>query len=260
MSSTTEFEKEFSKKEIERIEKVHSAPGFSPMQYLVVFVVTVGLFLSAFGLSNYLSDRKLDKVKYIQDDIAIDILSSETQFELLQDISCKDAGASVLSSELNDLARRIEYSEQSIQNIEEVTRLKKYYSVLQVKDYILMKKATERCGLKSVFVLYFYTTEKNCVECARQGYVLTELRDKYPDLRVYSFDYGLDLGIIQTLIRTYKLSDTELPTLIVEGDVLTGYHDLEATEALLPEKFRKEQAELMNAKVATSTASTSKKN
>ncbi len=259
MKKTTEFEKEFSKKEIEKIENANGTSGFSPMQYFIVFLVTAGLFLSAFALSTYLSNKKLEKVKYIQEDIAIDILSSETQFALLQDVSCKDSYSSVLSTELNDLARRIEYSEQSIQNEEEVTRLKKYYSILQVKDYLLMKKATERCGLKSVFVLYFYTTQKNCEICTRQGYVLTELRNKYPDLRVYSFDYGLELGIIDTLIKTYKLSDTKLPALIIEGEVLTGFHDLEETEALLPEKFRKEQSELTNPQPATTTATTTKK-
>jgi hypothetical protein len=45
------------------------------------------------------------------------------------------------------------------------------------------------------------------------GYVLTALRNKYPDLRVYSFDYHFDLGAIETLKSIFKVKD-QLPALI----------------------------------------------
>ncbi len=243
-----------------RHKSIETEPyGFSPVQYVIVLFITVVIFISAFILSSYLNNKKLENVKYIQDDIAIDIQSSETQFALLQDVTCKDGGSSMLSTELNDLATRIEYSEQSIKNKEEINRLKKYYSLLQVKDYLLMKKSSERCGVKNVFILYFYTTEKECSECAKQGYVLTELRKKYPDLRVYSFDYGLDLGIIKTLIGKYKLVETNIPAFIINDTVYTGFHSLEETEKYFPKKFIQEQLEKTNPIKATTTASTTVK-
>lgn len=73
--------------------------------------------------------------------------------------------------------------------------------------------------MKSVFVLYFYKTD-DCTDCEKQGYALTALREKYPGLRVYSFDYGLNLSAIETLIRIYKIKDTELPALVQEGSLI----------------------------------------
>ena len=41
-------------------------------------------------LSNYFGNKKIDQLKTIQDKISIDILSSETQFSLLSELSCKN--------------------------------------------------------------------------------------------------------------------------------------------------------------------------
>ena len=74
-------------------------------KYLIVFLFTVGLFLSASYVSNYFSNKKVDQLKLIQDKISIDILSSETQFTLLSELSCKNISDSVLSGELGELGR-----------------------------------------------------------------------------------------------------------------------------------------------------------
>jgi glutaredoxin len=82
--------------------------------------------------------------------------------------------------------------------------------------------------------LYFYTTAENCTECTKQGFVLTELRKKYPDLRVYSFDYNLDLSALRALIKIYKIEDTKLPALIVNEKNITGFSTVEEIEKILP--------------------------
>lgn len=204
-------------------------------KYIIVFIITCAIFGGAMVLSGYFNNRKLDQVKSIQDKISIDILSSETQFALLEDLSCKDVNRSILSQELNDLATKIEYSEKNIgTDNSEVMSLKRYYSLLEIKDYLLMNKISERCGKKSVFVLYFYTTSENCTECVKQGYVLTALREKYPDLRVYSFDYGLDLSAIKAMISIYKIEDTKLPALVINRNLVTGFKSVEDIEAAFP--------------------------
>ena len=116
----------------------------------------------------------------------------------------------------------------------EISDLKKFYSLLQIKDYLLMKKISERCKMDSVFVLYFYTTESNCAECTKQGYVLTALREKYPEFRVYSFDYALDLPAVKTLISIYDVEDTKLPAMVINGKLVTGFKSVEEVEKMLP--------------------------
>lgn len=207
-------------------------------KYLIVFLITVTLFLSASYLSNYFGDRKLGELKTIQDKIAIDVLSSETQYALLSDLSCKNLSGAVLSGELAELARKLEWGEENLGASEEVLYLKKYYSLLEIKDYLLAKKIAERCKVKSAFILYFYTTLENCQECERQGLVLTALRDKYPELRVYSFDYSIDLSAVKSMLTIFKIEDTKLPAVVIDDEVLTGFHSLEELETKVQESFK----------------------
>jgi hypothetical protein len=81
------------------------------------------------------------------------------------------------------------------------------------------------------------------------GYVLTALRDKYPDLRVYSFDYNFDVGAIDTLTSIYKVKN-ELPAIIVNGVPYYGYKPIDELERTIPA--------LKLLKTATSTATTTK--
>ena len=202
--------------------------------------------MTALYLSNYFGNKKIDQLKAIQDKISIDILSSETQFSLLSELSCKNVSDTILSSELYDLGGKLEWGQKNLGITEEVSYLRKYYSLLQIKDYLLMKKISARCGVKSAFILYFYTTAENCSECEKESLVLTALRDKYPELRVYSFDYSTDLSAVKAMLHIYKIKDTALPALIIDDDLLTGFYSVEELETRIQESFKLQEKESKN--------------
>ena len=206
-------------------------------KYFLVFLITLGLFLTASYLSNYFSNKKLNELKNIQDNIAIDILSSETQFSLLSELSCKNVDTGGLSSELDELGAKLAWGEENLGKNEEVKSLKKYYSILQIKDYLLMKKITARCGVKSAFILYFYTTAENCSECEKQSIVLSSLKEKYPELRIYSFDYSIDLSPVKSMLDIFKIEDTKLPALVLDDEVLTGFQAKDSLEEKISKAF-----------------------
>lgn len=225
-------------------------------KYVIVLFITSTIFISGLWISNYLSNKKIDQLKNIEGKISLDLLSSETQFSLLQELSCKDVSTTVLSSELNSLADKITFSENNIGNDDDsVVSLKKYYSLLEIKDYLLMKKITERCGQKSIFILYFYKND-NCDDCTKQGYVLTSLREKYPNLRVYSFDYNLDLSSIKAMTSIYKVPDN-LPAIVINGKVYSGFKTIEEIEKTFPElESIKKEEEVVKPKASTKTKAT----
>ncbi len=201
---------------------------------ILVLFITVTLFAIAFGTSHYFDTKRIDELRSIEDKISVDLISSETQFSLLQELSCTDVSTTALSSELNSLADKITYSENNIGNDNSnVISLKQSYSLLEIKDYLLMKRITERCGQKSIFVLYFYSND-NCADCLKQGYVLTSLREKYPNLRVYSFDYNLDLSAIRSMISIYKVPNN-LPALVINGKVYSGFQSIDTIEKTFPQ-------------------------
>src|SRR3989339_1094392 len=226
-------------------------------KYVIVLFITTTIFITGLWLSNYFNNKKIDQLKSIEDKISLDLMSSETQFSLLQELSCKDVSTTVLSSELNSLAEKISYSESNMGSTDDdVISLKKYYSLLEIKDYLLMKKITERCGQKSIFILYFYKND-NCDECTKQGYVLTSLREKYPNLRVYSFDYNLDLSAIKAMISIYKVPD-DLPAIVINGKVYNGFKSIEDIEKTFPELESIKVEEPVKAKTTTSKTTTTK--
>jgi thiol-disulfide isomerase/thioredoxin len=218
-------------------------------KYVIVLFITGAIFATAIYVSNYFSQKKLVEVKNIQDKIAIDILSSETQFSLLEDSSCKDiASTTALSDELASLEDKLNYTEKDRgENDPEVISLKQNYSLLEIKDYLLMRQIAEKCKTNPVSIIYFYSnTDGECPDCQKEGYVLTQLRTDYPDLRVYSFDYDLDLSAIKTLLLINKIKG-QLPALIINDDTYYGFQGLDTLEKLPILK------PLVQAKMATST-------
>src|SRR3989344_457553 len=193
----------------------------------------------------FFSQKKTEDIRNIQDKIAIDILSSETQFALLEESSCNDVGAGTLSTELSELENKLTYTEnQRGFDDPEVQILKKYYFLLEIKDYLLMNKISEKCKKTPLSVVYFYSNDKRCTECEKEGFVLTRLRELYPELRVYSFDYDADLSAVKTFIRINNIED-RLPAIIIKSKTYYGFRDIEDLEKAVPE--------LTKLKIATST-------
>lgn len=219
--------------------------NFNLRKYAISLLITFVIFSTAIILSNYFSNKKINNLKEIEDKISTDIMSSETQYSLLAESSCKDLSGNILSQELNALAEKLTYTEENFgKNSSDLLRLKTYYTLLQIKDYLLMKKVSVKCGTKPVFILYFYSSE--CNQCEQQGYVLTYLREKYPDLRIYSFDYNLNNPALRTMISLYKVENT-LPAIVINDKVYSGFMDKDKLTGFLPAWI-----------LATSTATTTK--
>lgn len=221
--------------------------------YVIAFLITALIFATALYASNYFNNRRVAEIQATQDNISVDILSLETQFDLLAQHSCTDiAENSVLSKEIQPLGQRLSYLEsQNNVNQDELLRLKRYYSLLEIKDYLLMQQVADKCHLKPVFILYIYSNKGDCKDCEEQGYALTGLSQKYPTLRVYSFDYNLGLSALQTLLDIHDVKD-DLPALIINGKVYYGLHTMADIEKDVPA--------IAALPTATSTAATSTDN
>ena len=228
--------------------------------YIISFFITALIFSAAFGVNNLLNSKKEADIKNVQDQIALDILSSETQFDLLKEVTCKNVDDTILSQEINSLATKLSYMEADNSGAasSELIYLKKYYSLLQIKDYILMQRLSEKCASKPISILYFYGNKDVCPQCVDMGYVLTKLREAYPEVRIYSFDTNLQLSALNTLRTVNKISETKLPAVIINDQTITGFRNYDDLKSLIPELkvIDKARADLEKAKAkATSTAS-----
>ncbi|HTR18992.1 MAG TPA: hypothetical protein VMH91_03400 [Candidatus Paceibacterota bacterium] len=220
--------------------------------YLVAFLITALIFATALYASNYFQNQRIQDVRATEDDISTQILSTETQFDLLTQHSCSDVSENTtLPSEMTSLGSELSYLEAQGGNQDEITRLKSLYSVLEIKDYLLMQQLAQKCGLKPVFIFYFYSNKGDCADCEAQGDVLTAFSEQYPDLRVYSFDYNLQVGALQTLISLDTVQD-KLPALVINGKTYYGFQSMDAIQKVLPQLATLQKS-------ATSTTATSTK-
>lgn len=228
--------------------------SFEWLKYIITFVITAGIFITVFYVTKLVNERKLSEIKSIQDKIAIDLLSSETQFSLLKRSTCTQDGSSLLAPEIGTLGERLAFMENQLgTDNADVVGLKKYYSLLQMKDYLLGMELSQKCSFKPIYILYFY--KNKCTDCEKQGYALTALREKYPELRVYSFDADLDLSAISTLETIYKVSE-DLPALVINEKLYTGFQSIETIEKLIPELKKSLEKEVVpTAKAKTTTKS-----
>ena len=172
----------------------------------------------------------------------------------MKEVSCTNVNDSMLSPQLSEIGDKLSQTENDRgANDADVVYLKKYYTLLEIKDYLLSTKLVEKCGSakKPVFIIYFYSNKGDCPDCEREGYVLTRLKEKYPELRVYSFDYNLDLSAVDSMKRIYKITSS-LPALVIEDKTYIGFKSVEDLEKLLPDTLK-------TTETATSTATTTKK-
>jgi hypothetical protein len=218
-------------------------------KYTIAFFITAAIFGTAFYIASLFDAQRLADIRTTQEAISIDILSTETQFDLLGSLDCSTISENpVLSEELSSLAGRLSVAEDNLGvDNPQVVSLKKQYSLLEIKDYLLMQEIAQKCSsFKPVSLLYFYSNEGDCDACRRMGEVLTYLRQQYPGLRVYSFDYNLDLSALRTLITLRKLED-RVPVMVINNrGPIYGFRSVEEMEKLIPE--------LNSLRAATSTA------
>lgn len=233
-------------------------------KYVLAFIITGLIFGSALYITKIIEERRGVEVDGIRDQIALDLLSGETQFNLLRETSCTNLSTNALSEELNSLSQKLGYMEENdpTGTDPELVYLKKYYSLLEIKDYLLMGQLRSKCGLKPLSILYFYGKKEDCPECERLQVVLTYLRQQYPELRIYSFDTSLSLSALATLKSMSKVNDKNLPSLVIDGKQYTGFKTIEEIKDLIPElkaidkKIEEQKANEAKARKA-STKSTS---
>jgi glutaredoxin-related protein len=227
-------------------------------KYFITFFITAALFAGAWYASVYFNNKKITALTNAQKQATLDVISSETQFALLQTLACQDTNNTLLDNEIGSLADKITYGEQNFSNQAQLNELKQQYTILEVKDYLLTKQISQRCKQNIVTILYFYKNANVCPDCVSQGYVLDALRQQYPQIRSYAFDATLDSSTVRALLTIYKIPTT-LPALVINGKLQTGLLSLDDIKKILPKDITNppKTAATGTASVKKTTAKTS---
>lgn len=220
---------------------------FDWKKYALALFATTFVFLGALWASNRIYGKQVEEMKSVASQIALNTSASEVQYNLLLETSCDRASDIDPIRDLDRLAEMLSQTESQRGNeAAEVVEIKRQYVLLQIKDFLLTKRIASRCNQDPNYILYFYSTEESCEDCKKQGWILTDLRREYPELRVYAFDYDMDFPPMKTLRTMYKLDGDKLPALVIGDKATYGLktgEDLEEMMPLLKEaKIAKEKA------------------
>lgn len=208
---------------------------FDWKKYALALFVTTFVFLGALWASNRIYGKQVEEMKSVAGQIALNTSASEVQYNLLLETSCDRATEIDPIRDLDRLAEMLSQTEsQRGGKAVEVVEIKRQYVLLQIKDFLLTKRIASRCKQDPNYILYFYSTEDNCEDCKKQGWVLTDLRREYPELRVYAFDYDMDFPPMKTLQSMYKLDGDKLPALVIGDKAVYGLKTAEELEEMMP--------------------------
>lgn len=226
--------------------------NYHTRRYIIAFILSTMIFMSGFLFSDFLTSKKLEQLQNIENNISLSILSSETEYDILKEVSCENISDTSLSKKVSELADTISLLEANDSTDQRIVDAKKRYSLLLIKEYLLAKKISESCGTKPTFVIYFYQNADKCPDCIKTSASLSSLRRDYERLKVYAFDYELDLPIIKTFASVYKIQGN-LPAVVINNKVYYGLVTKESIDQILPKEIK------APIETATSTATSTKK-
>ncbi len=207
-------------------------------KYLSVFAITTLIFLSGILLGNYFSDSKVSELSEMTERIQLNTLGAELQFLIISKEPCRLLNESDLSKELNSIGSKLEFMENELgTDNKKVLNLKEYYQLLELRHWLLLKQAHEKCNQNFNLIIYFYTNKRDCDRCREQGGVLTYLRQKDQRLSIYSFDDDIENPAMLSIKELYEVKES-MPTLIINEQTYEGFMNSKQIEEALSKSNR----------------------
>lgn len=177
--------------------------------YLAFFIAC---FLFAFGLFiGYLAKGIVEQTSLsIEETTRNELINLETLSLLEKRFPCNTEILNLTSQKLNYLGSLIDTLEaKKGKNDPQVLELKKLYTILEVRHMLLVLDREDECssGESDVF-LFFYSNKQECKDDVdRISFVLSYLRKKYSNAKVYSFDSELESELVRVLKDQYNVGD-----------------------------------------------------
>ena len=173
----------------------------SRKRYIIAFLLATGIFSIGLLLGITLTSAKLSEVEKLQIEFRNRLINLEMEDLLTEGKICQFSDVDDLVDELNKIGETL----------------------------TSMQKFNEQCGKKLDIILYFYSNDdEKCVDCASQGYILSYIRNKYSNVRIYSYDIDIDNPAIRTLMKINNV--TAAPSLVINDDLYAGYNDKKFVE------------------------------
>src|SRR3989344_6167101 len=175
----------------------------------ILLALLIASFMFTFGiLGGFFARGVLEgSVIRIQETTKNELLNVETISLLDEHYPCNLQILDTTTKKLNYLGDLITVLEEKKgKNNADVLELKKLYSILETRHMLLLMNREKACNQQYNIFIFFYSNDKDCKnDVDNLAFILTYLRNKHDDVRVYSFDLNLNSDLINVLEEEYSM-------------------------------------------------------
>ncbi|OGI15246.1 hypothetical protein A3K63_04215 [Candidatus Micrarchaeota archaeon RBG_16_49_10] len=197
------------------------AAKLSTKRHFKTFLYVLFIFLLGVFVGNIITGRISSQFSLDQERISNYLLSMDVQMSLFESNICR-VDVFKLTEDKVTLGKQLTVLEaNSRPDDPELISLKTQYTLLSIRQWLLVERIKKDCSKDITTVLFFYSNDENKGANEDQGYILDYIYDKYPDFVVtYAMDVDIDTPALIALKDIYDIETT--PTLVVNGERLEG--------------------------------------
>jgi len=204
--------------------------------YITAAFITLVVFSLGVGLGFYISNEKYDIIRYDLENLQLK--QKDIELELLLISSIGEQSCDTLKYEIektaslsSELGEKVSYYDKEMIKNPEFYILKKQYIMTLIEFWNYWELFKKNCNSSVNTVLYFYAIN-NCNDCQAQGFVLSFLKDEYPEkIMIFALDKDEDLYSLNLVKNVYNV--TKVPTLIINNEKHEGLKDINVLKELL---------------------------
>ena len=201
----------------------------------MAFIITLLIFFFGVSLGSNIAQENLSMLEKELRGVRLEQESTELVMALTLEDSLLLCNTPLekLTSTRGKMGKSLVKLEKDLGKLHpEVIEQKKQYAILQIREYLILKRMENACEKTIPTILYFYSNHGDCLNCEAQGYILDEihLNEKKP-VQIYSFDIHSNTTLVNALMRQYTVKTA--PTLVLGGKTLSGFRQKEEIMPIL---------------------------
>ena len=193
---------------------------------MLIFIV----FFVSYGINAF----EFERISGLQDDVFYDFYEAKAYHDLFAENNCNDEYMKELNEALDFQGVMLGNLEKEFgKNNEYVKKRKDFYYLLQFSHYEYMKELSEECDFNRNFILFFYSNSKEYLDKSEEiGNVLSYVKEKYPNVLIYSFDTSSGNELIKKFSLAYNI-DSPIAIVINDNNKLDEVKNVKQIESFL---------------------------
>lgn len=180
----------------------------SEWRYFYALISAICLFILVFYIVFVFNYISLNQTSSLHEEIFYNFYKEQLNYSFFETDDCTLKNLDRISSAMDFqgfIVNQLE-SEKGIRN-KHVLERKKYYYLLELSHFSLIKELNQKCDLDYNFILFFYSNSPAEIGKSEEaGKILNYIKNKKPRVLIYSFDVSSEDPLVNDLKSFYNIT------------------------------------------------------